>query len=154
MPLENMSPNHKQKAGSQSRIQQSQQHSQPNLKMISNNKHLPVIPISMTEVSSRISTSRSPHRVTQAVATRDRTITMQTYSAQRKIKAVLGSYTLTHNEELNCTYLNNSKSWNTHTYTLLDTHTLFLNLHTLKHWSMLISSKPKFTWNIFISEIK
>ena len=28
------------------------------------------------------------------------------YSSQREIKAVVRSYTLTHNEELNCTYLN------------------------------------------------
>ena len=56
-------------------------------------------------------------------------------SSQREIKAVVRAYTLTHNEELNCTFLNNWKSWNTHTYTLLDIHSLFLNGHTLKHWS-------------------
>ena len=32
------------------------------------------------------------------------------YSSQREIKAVLRSDTLTHNEKMNCTYLNNSKS--------------------------------------------
>ena len=36
------------------------------------------------------------------------------YSSQQEIKAVVRSYTLTHNEELNGTYLNNSKLWNTH----------------------------------------
>ena len=46
------------------------------------------------------------------------------YSSQREIKAVVRSYALTHNEELNFTYLSNSKSWNTHTYTLSDIHPL------------------------------
>ena len=57
------------------------------------------------------------------------------YSAQREIKAVVRSYTLTHNEEWNCTYLNNSKSCNVYTYTFLDIRPRSLNLHTLKHCS-------------------
>ena len=32
------------------------------------------------------------------------------YYYQWEIKAVIQSYTLTHNKELNCTYLNNSKT--------------------------------------------
>ena len=58
-------------------------------------------------------------------------------SSQQEIKAVVQFYTLTHNEELNCTYCNYSKSWNTHThtYTLLDIHPLSLSLHMPKHWS-------------------
>ena len=31
------------------------------------------------------------------------------YSSQQEIKAVVRPYTLTHKEELNCTYVNNSK---------------------------------------------
>ena len=50
------------------------------------------------------------------------------YSSQREIKAVVRSCTLTHNEELNFTYLNNSKSWNTYTYTLSDIHPLKLDV--------------------------
>ena len=42
------------------------------------------------------------------------------YSSQRESKSAVWSFTLTHNEELNCIYLNNSMSRNTHTYTLLD----------------------------------
>ena len=52
------------------------------------------------------------------------------YSSQREIKAVVRS----HNEK---TYLSNSKSLNTRTYTLLDIRPLFLSLHTLK-------ANPKF----------
>ena len=40
------------------------------------------------------------------------------YSSQREIKAAVRSFTLTQNEEMNCIYLNNSMSRNTHTYTL------------------------------------
>ena len=57
------------------------------------------------------------------------------YSSQREIKTVVWSYSLTHNEELNRTFLNNSVMKRTPSYTLLDTHTLSLNLHTLKDWS-------------------
>ena len=57
------------------------------------------------------------------------------YSSQWEIKAVVRSYTLMYNKHLYCTYLNNSKSWNGHMYSLLDIHPLSLNLHTLKHWS-------------------
>ena len=45
------------------------------------------------------------------------------YLSQRENKAVVRSYTLTHNEEWNCT----------HTHTLSDIRPLPLNLHTLKH---------------------
>ena len=57
------------------------------------------------------------------------------YSSQREIKAVSQSYTLTQNKELNCTYLNNSKLWNAHVYTLLDIHPLSLNQYMLKQLS-------------------
>ena len=65
------------------------------------------------------------------------------YSSQQEIKAVVRTYTLTHKEELNCTYVNNSKPWNTHAHALLDIHAHALldihplspNLHTLKEWS-------------------
>ena len=56
------------------------------------------------------------------------------YSSLREIKAVVRS----HNEEHN-----NSKSWTTRTYTLLDIRPLSLNLHTL----LLSYSKPKIIWN-------
>ena len=46
------------------------------------------------------------------------------YSSQREIKAVVRAYTLTHNENLNCTFLDNSKSSEMHMYALLNTHTL------------------------------
>jgi len=66
------------------------------------------------------------------------------YSSQQEIKAVVRSYTLMHNEELNSTYLNTkvtkhthvdtlvnvsiTKSRNTHRYILLDINLLSLNL--------------------------
>ena len=40
------------------------------------------------------------------------------YSPQREIKAVIQSYALTHNEELNCTHLNNSVMKRRHVHTL------------------------------------
>ena len=43
------------------------------------------------------------------------------YSSQREIKVVLRSYTLMHNEELNCTYLNNSVMKHTYLHTLSHT---------------------------------
>ena len=49
------------------------------------------------------------------------------YSSQRKIKAVVQSYTLTYNEELNCTYLNNSKS---HDQLLFEYFSLSCNITT------------------------
>ena len=55
------------------------------------------------------------------------------YSSQREIKAVVRSYTLTHKEELNYTYLN--KSHETQSRALLDIHPLSLSLRTLKDWS-------------------
>ena len=50
------------------------------------------------------------------------------------MKAVIQSYTLTHNEELNNTYVNNSESGK-QTYTRLDIHPLPLSLLMIKHWS-------------------
>ena len=49
------------------------------------------------------------------------------YSSQREIKAVVRSYTLTYNEELNCTYLNNSKS---HDQLLFEYFSLSCNITT------------------------
>ena len=69
------------------------------------------------------------------------------YSSQREIKAVLRSDTFTHKEELNCTYLSNSKSWNTHTYTPF----LSICIH-YRNDLMLKPSKPKITWNNAFSD--
>ena len=62
------------------------------------------------------------------------------YSSQWEIKAVVRS----NNEHI--TYVNNSKSWTTRTYTLLDIRLLSLNLHTL------ILSNSKFSIIKYISD--
>ena len=56
------------------------------------------------------------------------------FSSDSRTNNVVRSYTLTHNEELKCTCLTNSKSWSTHVHTFRHTP-LSLSLHTLKHWS-------------------
>ena len=50
------------------------------------------------------------------------------------------------------TYLNNSKSWTTRTYTLLDIHPLSLNLHTLIQWNCYSESgRPRHIFSLLPS---